>query len=77
MDATGIDGAWDFSPLYSRPGVVNGVPPADGQPGAGDPTDAMTLFEALQKQLGLRLATEKRAMPVLVIDHVEPKPLDN
>jgi uncharacterized protein (TIGR03435 family) len=77
VDATGIDGAWDFSLLYSRPVVVNGVPPADGQPGVADPTGALTLFEALQKQLGLRLATEKRAMPVLVIDHVEPKPSDN
>jgi uncharacterized protein (TIGR03435 family) len=77
VDATGIDGAWDFSLLYSRPVVVNGVPPADGQPGAADPTGALTLFEALQKELGLRLATEKRAMPVLVIDHVEQKPTDN
>jgi uncharacterized protein (TIGR03435 family) len=77
VDATGIDGAWDFSVVYSRPGAVNAGPPADGQPGAADPTGALTLFEALQKQLGLRLATEKRAMPVLVIDHVEPKPLDN
>lgn len=77
VDATGINGAWDFSLLYSRPGVVNAAPPADGQPSAVEPTGALTLFEALQKQLGLRLATEKRPMPVLVIDHVEPKPLDN
>jgi uncharacterized protein (TIGR03435 family) len=49
----------------------------DGPPGVADPTGALTLFEALQKQLGLRLAAEKRAMPVLVIDHVEPKPSDN
>ncbi len=77
VDATGIDGAWDFSVLYSRPGVVNALPPADGLPGAADPTGAITLFEALQKQLGLKLATEKRPMPVLVIDHVEPKPVDN
>jgi uncharacterized protein (TIGR03435 family) len=77
VNATEIDGAWDVSLLYSRPGVVNGVPPGDGQPGVADPTGAITLFEALQKQLGLRLATEKHAMPVLVIDHVEPKPSEN
>jgi uncharacterized protein (TIGR03435 family) len=77
VDTTGIDGAWDFSLFYSRPGVANALPPADGQPGAADPNGALTLFEALQRQLGLKLATEKRPMPVLVIDHVEPKPLDN
>jgi uncharacterized protein (TIGR03435 family) len=77
LDATGIDGAWDFSMMYSRPGVVNSGPPADGKPGVADPTGAVTLFEALQKQLGLKLTTEKRAMAVLVVDHIEQNPTDN
>jgi uncharacterized protein (TIGR03435 family) len=31
----------------------------------------------VNKQLGLKLEMRKRAMPVLVIDHVEEKPTDN
>ena len=59
-------------------------------PPRGDSTDAsapsdlplsgLSVFDALQKQLGLKL--EKKDMdhvtvPVLVIDHIEQKPTDN
>jgi len=44
---------------------------------ASDPNGAITLFEAIEKQLGLKLATQKRPAPVLVIDHAEQKPTDN
>ena len=76
VDATGIDGAWDFSVSYSRANAVNAAPAADGQPGAADPNGAITLFEAFQKQLGLKLTSEKRPMPVLVIDRVEQLPTE-
>jgi uncharacterized protein (TIGR03435 family) len=50
---------------------------ASGVPTASDPTGAVSLFDALTKQLGLKLELRKRVMPVLVIDHVEEKPTDN
>jgi uncharacterized protein (TIGR03435 family) len=31
----------------------------------------------MMKQLGLKLEMQKRSVPMLVIDHVEPKPTDN
>ena len=45
--------------------------------GATDPNGSLTLLEALQKQLGLKLEMGKRPLPVLVIDHVEDKPTEN
>jgi uncharacterized protein (TIGR03435 family) len=85
LDATGIDGAWDFSVTFSPAAVVQGigarggdvVQPKDGAPAASDPSGGISLFDALNKQLGLKLEMQKRPLPVLVIDHVEEKPADN
>ena len=51
--------------------------PAGGVAGASDPNGALSLFDAINKQLGLKLEMQKRPMPVLVIDHVEEKPTEN
>jgi uncharacterized protein (TIGR03435 family) len=48
-----------------------------GQANDGDPNGAISLFDAVNKQLGLKLEMQKRPVPVLVIDHVEEKPTDN
>jgi len=76
QDATGLDGAYDFTLSFSASGIVNG-----GARGRGaDPTDpsgGLSLFDALTRQLGLKLEAQKRPMPVLVIDHVEQKPADH
>jgi uncharacterized protein (TIGR03435 family) len=37
----------------------------------------LSFAEVIEKQLGLKLKTEKRLMPVLVIDHIEQKPAEN
>jgi uncharacterized protein (TIGR03435 family) len=42
-----------------------------------DPTGARSLADAIRQQLGLKLELQKRAATVLVIDHVEQKPMDN
>ena len=59
----------------------DGPPAGPGGPGGADgastPTGALSLLDALPKQLGLKLEMQKRPMPVLVIDHVEQKPTDN
>jgi uncharacterized protein (TIGR03435 family) len=86
LDATGLEGTWDFTFNFSPIGALQGGggggrggdagPPAGG-PGASDPNGALSLFDAINKQLGLRLETLKRPMPVLVIDHIEEQPADN
>lgn len=44
---------------------------------ASDPTGGITLFDAVGKQLGLKLEVHKRPEPVFVIDHIDEKPSDN
>jgi uncharacterized protein (TIGR03435 family) len=81
LDSTGLDGAWDFTLSFSQSEAVqNSAPVQQAQaPGAGpaDPNGTLSLSEAISRQLGLKLDLEKRPAPVLVIDHVEQKPLDH
>jgi uncharacterized protein (TIGR03435 family) len=42
-----------------------------------DPNGAVTLFDAVSKQLGLKLEKQRRPVQVLVIDHIEEKPTEN
>jgi uncharacterized protein (TIGR03435 family) len=44
---------------------------------AADPGGGVTIFDAVEKQLGLKLEATKRPMPVYVIDHIESKPTEN
>ncbi len=81
IDATGLGGAWDFALSFSPRRAVRATTRRNvDEPSffaASDPTGAVSLFEALKKQLGLRLRLQKRQMAVLVIDHVEQMPVEN
>ncbi len=91
LDATGLEGAYDFTLNFAGAGLANGGgggrggdagPAAAGASpgaatGASEPNGAVSLFDALTKQLGLKLEMQKRPMPVLVIDHIDEKPADN
>ena len=83
-DATGIEGGWDFTLTFSQlpPNLARGPVGGDaGQPAglqtASDPSGGYTIFEALEKQLGLKLEPQKKSLPVTVIDHLEQRPVDN
>jgi uncharacterized protein (TIGR03435 family) len=91
VDATGLEGAWDFTLSFSLiaparlagllVGARGGAPPV-GAAGAdftaSDPIGGGTsLFDAVEKQLGLKLEVRKRTYPVFVIDHIEEKPTEN
>lgn len=86
VDMTGLEGGWTFTLNWSGlnlfPGGVDGLGGRAG--GAGDagaapaiPTGAITLPEAVQNQLGLRLEMGKRPRQVVVIDSMLEKPSDN
>jgi uncharacterized protein (TIGR03435 family) len=88
QDSTGIEGAFDFTLSFSGAGILNGNGAgrggdarnagAAGPAGeASDPSGGMTLAEAMEKQIGIKLVTAKRPVPVLVIDHIEQKPVEN
>jgi len=80
IDETHLTGAYDFSLSFSKSrDLVNpGIRPAGEDASTAEPSGGLSLFDAVQKQLGLRL--EKRTkvpVAVLVIDHIEQKPVAN
>ena len=80
LDSTGLDGAYDFTISFSAVGLLQGGGGRGGDnPSAGvsDPSGALSLPDAINKQLGLKLELQKRPMQVLVIDHMEEKPTEN
>ena len=64
VDQTGLEGAWDLSFQYTFRTL----------PGQGE---TITLFDALEKQLGLKLELTRVLLPVMVVDNVNEKPTDN
>lgn len=79
-DATGLEGTWDFTLTWGgMNGGGRGGPDMGpgGAPAASDPSGGLTVFEALEKQLGLKLEKGKRTVPIVVIDHIEQKPTEN
>lgn len=83
LDTTGLTDAYDFTLNFSpigvfRSGAVPGQPAgAEGAGTSADPNGALSLPDAVSKQLGLKLELKKRPMQVLVIDHIEEKPTEN
>ena len=82
IDASGIEGAWDFTLTFSPvpPSMMGngggggrGDAPGGGTVEASEPTTAVSLFDAIERQLGMKPEMYKRNLPVL-IDHVEEKP---
>lgn len=69
VDATGLEGAFDFQLAWS-PEADRPVRPGEAAP------EGLSLLTAIQEQLGLRLRARKAAVEVLVIEHAE-KPTDN
>ena len=84
MDGTGLEGGYDFTLTFSpiAPAqlatlLARPADPAGGANGVADPIGGVSLFEAIDKQLGLKLVEQKRPVRVLVIDHIEEKPTEN
>jgi len=81
LDMTGLPGFYDVKLDWSRD---NGLPAAAAP--SSDPTtpaapmdtaSGPSIFDAVQKQLGLKLEKRKGPVDVLVIDHAEKTPLGN
>jgi uncharacterized protein (TIGR03435 family) len=78
-DDTGLKGPYNFTLSFS--GVDHFLPGAQpsgnssSQP--SEPNGAITVFDALREQLGLKLEKEKRPGRVLVIDQISEQPTAN
>jgi uncharacterized protein (TIGR03435 family) len=71
VDRTGLDGAFDLK-LEWTPESARALKPGE----AGIADTALSIFTAIQEQLGLRLRAQKAPVEMLVIDHAE-KPSEN
>jgi uncharacterized protein (TIGR03435 family) len=64
VDQTGLAGAWDFTLEWTQLAKV-------------ESSGGMTLFAALQAQLGLQLESKKVPVPVIVVDSIDRAPTEN
>ena len=79
-DATGLKGTYDFTLNWSSANqtiLKPPPPPSNGQPQPSEPDMTLSFYDAVDRQLGLKLVKEKRPTPVLVIDHIEATPTEN
>ena len=80
VDKTGLQGGYDFILNFSPIEQVLGSRPDAAAANSGAallPTGALSLQEAVRRQLGLKLEDAKLPFPVLVIDSINETPTDN
>jgi uncharacterized protein (TIGR03435 family) len=81
VDATGLEGGWDFLIGWTPKQMMQAQPaPNPNQPpgAAADVSDpgGISAFDAVEKELGLKLVKRTQSIPVIVVDHVDEKPLE-
>jgi uncharacterized protein (TIGR03435 family) len=86
VDLTELTGAYNFTLSWTPKQNIPGAAPPPSAPAAAAATGStavasdpggITVFEAIDRQLGLKVETQKRPMPVVVIDHLNQKPTEN
>jgi uncharacterized protein (TIGR03435 family) len=83
VDKTGLKGGWDFTLSWSSgdhmPEFNSGGGSAQSENGdkPSEPNGALSFYDAVSKELGLKLEKAKRPVPVLVIDHIDEQPTAN
>lgn len=80
-DATGLSGGWDFLIGWTARAALAGAqtPPPDRPASAvaeAATPSGISVFEAVESQLGLKLVKQKRSIPVIVVDRVDEKPVE-
>jgi uncharacterized protein (TIGR03435 family) len=66
MDSTGLKGSWNFDLKWSPRGAL-----------ATSGSDGISIFDAVDRQLGLKLEAQKVPTPVIVVDTVNETPTGN
>jgi uncharacterized protein (TIGR03435 family) len=70
IDLTKLPGSYDFDLNFTRELPPN-MPPDAMLNGVPIDTSGPTIYEAVRKQLGLKLERQKGPVEIMVIDHVE------
>jgi uncharacterized protein (TIGR03435 family) len=71
LDRTGIEGYFDIDLVWARDPTL--LDPNS----TADPVEGPSIYEAVRKQLGLKLEKRKGPVEVLVVEHAEKAPLPN
>jgi uncharacterized protein (TIGR03435 family) len=79
IDSTGLKGKYDFIWTFSSDSFGERAPVALPDDGSVVPVSeaGLTIFAALERQLGLRLEPQKITVDAFVIDHAERTPVEN
>jgi len=81
IDTTGLQGGWNFTLMWTPRAALEGRAPnaqagAQAAPGAAPDPGGISVFEAVEKELGLKLDKGTHPLSVIVIDHAEEKPVE-
>ena len=77
VDGTGLKGSYDFTLSFSSSDRILAATAGGDSGNTSDPNGALSVFDAVSRQLGLKLEKTKRPYPTLVIDHIEKTPTEN
>jgi len=89
VNLTGMSGQYDFKLSWTPRGRLlgtdgtrdasqGGARPDGSVINASDPTaGGITMFESIEKNLGLKLSSGKHPLPVIVVDKLNRTPIDN
>jgi uncharacterized protein (TIGR03435 family) len=77
VDATGLQGGWDYLIGWTPRGLLQPVPNPNQPPEEATVPNGISVFEAVEKELGLKLVKQTKSIPVIVVDHVDEKPIEN
>jgi uncharacterized protein (TIGR03435 family) len=78
VDATSLSGGWNFVMGWTPKALM----PAPGSPAANTATveaadpNGITVFDAMERELGLKLVKQRKTIPMIVVDHVDEKPIE-
>jgi uncharacterized protein (TIGR03435 family) len=76
VDGTGLEGGWNFLMGWTPKGALTGPVPTSTGDGATSDPGGISVFEAVEKELGLKLVKQTKSIPVIVVDHVNDKPVE-
>jgi uncharacterized protein (TIGR03435 family) len=76
VDETGIEGGWNFFIGWTPRGMLQQADNSrNAAETAADPA-GISFFEAIERELGLKLVKQTRMYPVIVVDHIDEKPVE-
>jgi uncharacterized protein (TIGR03435 family) len=77
VDATGPQGGWDFAIGWTPQKAYRQAPsPTVGASAEASDPGGLSAFEAVEKELGLRLVKRTQTIQVVVVDHIDEKPIE-